>query len=96
MAQQEFSLKPKVITRTEPASIGYVGECIVKDLVSELDPTLYVSLHNLLLPAAATADTTQIDSVIFSKYGIFVIEAKHYGGKIYGDANKRYWNQVFL
>ena len=30
MPQQEFSLKPRVITRTEPTSLGYVGECIVK------------------------------------------------------------------
>ena len=47
----------------------------------------------MLLPVPG-ATTTQIDSIIFSKYGIFVIEAKHYGGHIYGQPTQRIWNQV--
>lgn len=38
--------------------------------------------------------TTQIDHVIISKYGIFVIEAKNYSGWIYGSSKQKTWTQV--
>lgn len=38
--------------------------------------------------------TTQIDHVIISKYGIFVIEAKNYSGWIYGNSKQKTWTQV--
>lgn len=40
--------------------------------------------------------TTQIDHVVVSKYGIFVIETKNYEGKIYGDDDKEKWKQLFV
>jgi hypothetical protein len=38
--------------------------------------------------------TTQIDHIVLSKYGIFVVETKNYKGWIYGDAKSRTWTQV--
>lgn len=39
--------------------------------------------------------TTQIDQVIVSNYGIFVIEIKTYRGWIYGGEHQKKWYQVF-
>lgn len=38
--------------------------------------------------------TTQIDHVLVSQYGIFVIETKGYKGWIFGNANDQKWTQV--
>ena len=38
--------------------------------------------------------TTQIDHVLVSRYGIFVIETKHYSGWIFGDQKSKRWTQV--
>lgn len=57
-----------------------------------LDKNVYFSLNNVTL---ATANgTTQIDHVIVSRYGIFVIEAKNIDGWIFGDANSTQWSVV--
>jgi restriction system protein len=57
-----------------------------------LDPQVYRSINNVTIPAAN--GTTQIDRVIVSKYGIFVVETKNIKGWIYGDENKAQWTQV--
>ena len=38
--------------------------------------------------------STQIDHLIVSPYGIFVIETKNHKGWVYGDVNGRVWTQV--
>lgn len=40
--------------------------------------------------------STQIDHVVVSPYGIFVIETKNYKGFIYGDTDGKMWTQVLL
>jgi restriction system protein len=48
-------------------------------------------LRNVTLP---TADgTTQIDHIIVSEYGVFVIETKNMKGWIFGGARQRTWTQ---
>ncbi len=59
-----------------------------------LDKKVYVSLNNITLPTAN--GTTQIDHVIVSKYGVFVIEAKNIDGWIFGDAKSPQWTIVKL
>ena len=39
--------------------------------------------------------TVQIDHVVVSQYGVFVIETKDYRGWIHGGANSDYWTQSF-
>ncbi len=39
--------------------------------------------------------TTQIDHIIISPYGIFVIETKNLNGWIFGSENQRMWTQTF-
>ena len=38
--------------------------------------------------------TTQIDHIILSPYGIFVIETKNYKGWIFGNAKQKQWTQT--
>ena len=71
---------------------GYSGEFKVRTTSGlRLDGEKYHSLHNLTLP---TPDgTTQIDHVIVSKFGVFVIETKNRKGWIFGDEGSRKWTQ---
>lgn len=41
--------------------------------------------------------TTQIDHIVVSPYGVFVIETKSHGGTIFGSSNyfDQYWTQVY-
>lgn len=57
-----------------------------------LDKSIYFPLNNLTLPTKN--GTTQIDHVIVSKFGIFVIEAKNIDGWIYGDERSSEWSVV--
>lgn len=72
---------------------GLIGELIVNILTRfMLDKNTYKLLKNITLP---TADgSTQIDHIIVSKYGIFVVETKNYNGWIYGDEKQKTWTQV--
>lgn len=57
-----------------------------------LDSKRYHALNNVTLDTAQ--GTTQIDHVIVSRYGIFVIEAKNMKGWIFGSAKSRQWTQM--
>ncbi|NCC06421.1 MAG: NERD domain-containing protein, partial [Proteobacteria bacterium] len=60
---------------------------------TQLDKDDYRQFHDVTLP---TADgTTQIDHIIVSKFGIFVIETKNMGGWIFGNPNHPKWTQTF-
>ena len=38
--------------------------------------------------------TTQVDHILVSRFGVFVIETKHYSGWIFGSAGDKTWTQV--
>jgi hypothetical protein len=62
---------------------GFVGEAM-GSLAAKLflNSKVYRSLNNVTLKT--DNGTTQIDHVIVSRFGIFVIEAKNYQGWIFG------------
>jgi len=72
---------------------GWVGEA-QGSLAAKirLDSQIYRSIKNVTIPTAN--GTTQIDHVIVSKYGIFVVETKNIKGWIYGDEKQAQWTQV--
>ena len=76
-----------------PSFKGAVGESRVSSqLQSTLDPHEYQILGNLTLP---TKDgTTQIDHVVVSRYGVFVIETKNMKGWIFGGERQARWTQT--
>lgn len=49
-------------------------------------------LNNITIPYLD--GTTQIDHIVLTRHGIFVIETKHYTGWIFGDARSTQWTQV--
>jgi hypothetical protein len=51
-------------------------------------------LNNVTLKLAI--GTTQIDHVLISRFGVFVIETKHYKGWIFGDEKSKGWTQVLF
>jgi len=56
-----------------------------------LDSNVYRRIHNLILPAKG--GTTQIDHVLVSVFGIFVIETKNMSGWIFGNERSPKWTQ---
>ena len=58
-----------------------------------LDRASYTPLNNITLQMA-DGSTTQIDHVIVSRYGIFVVEAKNIDGWIFGDPGSAQWTVV--
>lgn len=61
-------------------------------LTSVLNEKDYRILSDLILPVAS--GTTQIDHLVLSRFGIFVIETKNMTGWIFGGADQRKWTQV--
>ena len=51
------------------------------------------TVHNVYLKDNGLS--TEIDVIAVTEKGIFVIESKNYGGKIYGDENSLKWMQYF-
>lgn len=71
---------------------GILGEFVVNISAKWLlDKNEYHLIKNVTLP---TEDgTTQIDHIIISIYGIFVVETKNMKGWFFGNANQRFWTQ---
>lgn len=77
-----------------PVVKGWLGEWQV-NLAARLllDKNRYHLVKNVTLPAGE--GTTQIDHVIVSRYGIFVVETKNMGGWIFGSERDAKWTQTF-
>jgi len=75
-----------------PFMKGVFGEFLV-NLSAKffLDKNIYTLFKNVTLPTEI--GTTQIDHVIVSKYGVFVIETKNMKGWIFGDQHQKMWTQ---
>ena len=73
---------------------GFVGEAVASGWGAlALPSSMYTRLSDITLP---TPDgTTQIDLVIVSRFGVFVIEVKNMSGWIFGSEEQRQWTQVF-
>ena len=71
---------------------GKAGEAAVGTLAKIMLPKEYVILNDILLPRSDNPGmTTQLDHIVVSQYGLFVIETKNYHGKIYGSEKGKVW-----
>lgn len=70
---------------------GWVGERRVSRKLSWLPSAKYQIIDDVLLPTFY--GTTQIDHIVVSIYGVFVIETKNYKGTISGGPNSETWTQ---
>nr|WP_218945061.1 MULTISPECIES: nuclease-related domain-containing protein [unclassified Acinetobacter] len=77
----------------KPFLKGKLGEFAVAAHVKlYLKDPEYILLNDLTLPDGAGA-TTQIDHLLLSPYGIFVIETKNYKDWIFASARQKQWTQ---
>ena len=83
----------KILEMFIPKMKGRIGEGVVNLAAKlRLNPKVYHLIKDVTVPAQN--GTTQIDHVIVSKFGLFVIETKNYKGWIFADAKDRQWTQV--
>jgi len=75
----------------KPKLHGHIGESAVRYKLSKLDPAKYVVFDNIIIDN--NGDSSEIDHVVVSSFGVFVIETKNYSGKIYGNERSAYWKQ---
>jgi len=74
---------------------GFLGETVINIAMwLKLEKDVYHRLNGITLPRA-NSGSTQIDHIIVSVYGIFVIETKNYKGWIYGSEKQKQWTQAF-
>ncbi|HKG06833.1 MAG TPA: NERD domain-containing protein [Pedobacter sp.] len=71
---------------------GLIGETAIAVRLSNLPKPRYKVINNLVLENGDR--TSQIDHLIVSDYGLFVIETKNLKGWIFGFENSEYWTQV--
>ena len=75
-----------------PQLKGYVGEQRIRKLLDSLGED-YTVFNDIYVPKK-DGKTTQIDHVLLSPYGIFVIETKNYTGWIFGQEQQKNWTQT--
>jgi hypothetical protein len=78
----------------QPEINGRFGEWKIGRILSLLDTSKYKIINGVVLKIGDK--TTQIDHVIVSNFGIFVIETKNYSGWILGGENAEYWTQIIF
>lgn len=76
-----------------PKVKGWLGEKLVEHGLKKLDGNEYHIFHDLYLPRPDGQGTTQIDHLVVSRFGLFVIETKNYQGWIFGSEKQRQWTQ---
>lgn len=81
-----------IVKFKSPNIKGNIGERKVSKALNTLDNNEYKVVNNVMI--RTDRGTTQIDHVVISVYGIFVIETKNYKGLIFGNEYDDNWKQV--
>ena len=77
-----------IVKKNMTQVVGFAGEYWVQKELNKL-PGEYLFLSDVMLEIEGK--TTQIDHIVFSKYGIFVIETKQRNTYITGNEHDKYW-----
>lgn len=88
-----LALKVLAAVLSTPAVKGRIGERRVARRLQEGLGREYEILNDIYLPSRE-GETTQIDHVVASPYGVFVVETKNWTGWIFGDAQGAKWTQA--
>ena len=77
-----------------PSVKGKIGEARVNSVLKRLAKNNggYL-IHDVTIPGENNK-TSQIDHILLTERGIFVVETKNYAGRIYGSEKQREWTQV--
>ena len=81
-----------IVKFKSPNIKGNIGERKVSKALNTLDNNEYKVVNNVMI--RTDRGTTQIDHVVISVYGIFIIETKNYKGLIFGNEYDDNWKQV--
>lgn len=73
--------------------IGKIGEVDVSHELNKLPSDKYSVINNVII-YDQNGKSHQIDHIVFSKYGIFVIETKNFEGLIKGNTYNKQWIQI--
>ena len=73
---------------------GKRGEKRVYNILSKSLPDGFIVLNDIYLPSS-DGTTTQIDHIVVSQYGVFVVETKNYSGWIFANARDDRWMETF-
>jgi len=77
------------------ASFQNSSEALLSGVIQEnFGPPEYHLMNHITLQMED--GTTQIDHILVSRFGVFVIETKDYKGWIFGNANHSTWTQVLF
>lgn len=76
-----------------PKYKGRKGEERAHKVLEQL-PDDYTIIDDVVL--VTNSGSTQIDHIVVSKFGVFVIEVKNYRGDIYGNDNREEWTQLIV
>ncbi|MBK1809864.1 NERD domain-containing protein [Clostridium sp. YIM B02505] len=74
-----------------PRIKGFLGERSVEFYLAQLDVSKYEVINNITVKLGD--NSTQIDSVVVSNFGIFVLQSENYKGKITGEELDENWCQ---
>ena len=88
-----IALKIFLLWWNSPKQKGMRGEKTVAGRLRRGLPDEYRILNDVYLPLP-DGTTTQIDHIVVSQYGVFVVETKTYSGWIFGDENSKEWTQA--
>jgi hypothetical protein len=81
-----------ILVLNHPKVKGIIGESRVRKQLKRLPVLNYKVLNNVMIKAKK--GTSQIDHIVISPFGIFVIETKNYKGWIHGNEDSEYWTQT--
>lgn len=90
--------------RIELNSEKHTSRCFMEELTEGEEEVAYVLaeglsykdyyiFNNIIIPSTYNG-SSQIDHLVISKFGIFVIESKDYSGWIFGSKDHEHWTQV--
>lgn len=77
----------------KPSYRGWWGEYKVNLMLKLCLDRDYIILSNLIYRGLTSDDTTQVDHIVVSRYGVFVLETKTLKGKIFVEDEGR-WIQI--
>lgn len=77
-----------------PKIKGHIGELLIRFILLFLNRKEYKIINNVRI--FYNGLMSQIDHIVVSKYGIFVIETKNYKGWIFGNEYSYEWTQVIF
>lgn len=80
-----------ILIRWLTPSRGKKGENSVARILKKLLRQDYHVINDVVLPTPY--GSSQIDHIVVSPFGIFVIETKNYSGWIYGSEHGEYWTK---